>query len=133
MADPGALNKGKSHDPDNRNLVLPEHFRRPQSRPRDEWPMIPPAYYLVLDFGRLGRESVINWEDCSREAAVLRILHGDYGGRLLEVHCIDRDAMTWMDVTEEIARDVWDRLEDHPSPPLVEFLEEKLGLVRGLS
>ena len=95
--------------------------------------MIPAVYYLVLDFGRAGRETVIDWEDCSKENAILRVLRGDYVGTLVNVHCIDRDAMTWMDVTEEIAREVWDRLEDHPSPPLVEFLENSLGLVRGLA
>ena len=95
--------------------------------------MIPPTYYLKLDFGNLGRESVIDWEDASRESVILRILNGDYRGRLMAVHCIDRDANRWDDVTEDIARDVWDRLRDRPHIELIEFLENALGLVRGIA
>lgn len=93
--------------------------------------MIPPTYYLKLDFGRLGRESVINWERATREDVILDILDGDHGGKLLAVHCIDRDANRWDDVTEEIAREVFERLTERPRADLLDFLEDKLGLVRG--
>lgn len=95
--------------------------------------MIPPTYYLVLDFGRAGRESVINWERSTKEDVIYDILSGDHGGRLYEVHCIDRDVNRWDDVTEEIAREVWDRITDRPRVELIEFLEDKLGLVKGIA
>ena len=95
--------------------------------------MIPSRYFLQLDFGRSGRESIINYEDCSRESVVLSILHRDYSGKLLDVYCWEPDEDRCSNVSEDIAAEVFERLSDHPHEDLTEFLETKLWLVRGVA
>lgn len=90
---------------------------------------IPEAFYLVLDYGKRGRESIINWERCSKRDVIDDILRGDYGGMLADVCCIDREDGRWSDVSEDIAREILDGLDTPPSPELFEFLERQLGSV----
>ena len=95
--------------------------------------MIPPIYFLKCDFGNAGRESIINYEDCSRESITLQIMRGDFGGKLMDVFCWEQDDDSVWNVSEDIAREIWDRLAERPTGDLLEFLEEKLGLVRGIA
>lgn len=88
---------------------------------------IPEAFYLVLDFGKRGRETIIDWERCSKSDIIDDIIKGDYGGKLIEVGCIDRSAGRWWDVSEDIAREVLDKLDTDPQGDLFEFLERQLG------
>lgn len=88
---------------------------------------IPETYYIVVDHGRLGRETVIDWEACTKRDAILAIVSGELRGRPLEVHCIDRDGGTWRDVSEDIARDIVEGLDEIPSGVLFDFLENALG------
>ena len=87
---------------------------------------IPETYYIVCDYGKNGRESIINWEDCSKQAAILAITRGQCETPL-EVHCIDRNDGTWRDVSEDIARDIAGDLREYPEGNLCDFLETHLG------
>lgn len=91
--------------------------------------MVPEAFYLVLDYGKRGRESIINWDACSKRDVIDTIKRGDYRGLLTEVHCIDREGGRWSDASEDIAREILDGLDTPPSPELFEFLERQLGSV----
>lgn len=88
---------------------------------------IPDTYYLVCDFGKAGRETVIDWEANSKADILRKIATQDYQGQLLEVHCISRDDGTWSDVSEDIAHDVLDALDCEPQGDLYDFLENALG------
>ena len=71
---------------------------------------IPEVFYIVADFGRLGRETVIDWEACTKRDIIDALIRGE-PDRPLEVHCIDREGKTWTDVSEEIAQEVVDQLD----------------------
>ena len=86
------------------------------------------TYYLVCDFGKAGRETIIDWEACAKTDILRKIASQDYQGQLLEVHCISRDDGTWSDVSEDIARDVIDALDHEPDGDLLDFLESELGV-----
>ena len=87
---------------------------------------IPEAYYVIEDHGRLGRETVIDWENCSKENIIDALLSGQYT-RPIEVHVIDRNVGRWQDVTQEIAQEIIDRLDYEPSGGLFDFCEHALG------
>ena len=91
---------------------------------------IPEVFYLVLDFGKIGRETVIDWEHCSKADIMGKILSGDYGGSLLAVHCIDREFGLWHDVSEDIAQELCDDLNYEPHPDLLNWLQDQLGFQR---
>jgi hypothetical protein len=95
--------------------------------------MIPARYFLQCDFGPRGRESIIDYEDCSKETIILNILRREYGGRLMEVFCWEPDDNLCTNVSEDMARELFDRIIDQPHDDLIDFLEIKLGLVRGVS
>ena len=87
---------------------------------------IPDAYYVVCDHGRLGRETIIDWENCSKRDVIAALLRGEYD-RPIEVHCIDRDNGRWFDMSQEIAQEVIDQLDHEPAGGLFDFLEGALG------
>ena len=89
---------------------------------------IPDTYYVVCDYGRLGRESIINWEDCSKQAVILGLMRGEYKCPI-EVHCIDRNDGTWRDVSEDIAREIMDG-SDEITPSVREYLERHVELTQ---
>jgi len=43
---------------------------------------IPEAFFIVADFGKLGRETVIDWENCSRAEPVNKIFLNLFHSRL---------------------------------------------------
>ena len=88
---------------------------------------IPETYYVVEDHGRLGRETIIDWEHCSRSNIIDRLISGEYT-RPIEVHCIDREAGIWQDVSEDIATEVVENLQEEPKGALFDFLESVLGI-----
>ncbi len=87
---------------------------------------IPDAYYVIEDHGRLGRETVIDWEHCAKSEIIAALVAGEYT-RPIEVHCIDRNEGRWQDVTEIIAQDVIDALDHEPAGDLFGFLESTMG------
>lgn len=87
---------------------------------------IPEAFYIVADFGRLGRSSVIDWEHCTKQDMIAQLKSGEYD-KPLEVHCIDRDGGTWSDVSEDVAREILGELREEPTDGLLDFLENNLG------
>lgn len=87
---------------------------------------IPNTYYVVCDYGKLGRETIIDWENCSKQAIILGLIRGEYT-RPLEVHCIDHNDGTWRNVSEDIAQDIIDNHRDETAS-VFEFLEEHLGV-----
>lgn len=87
---------------------------------------IPDAYYVVCDHGRLGRETIIDWEHCSKQNIIDALVRGEYD-RPLEVHCIDRTANHWFDMSAEIADEVIQQLDHEPRGGLFDFLEGVLG------
>ena len=91
---------------------------------------IPLAYYLVMDFGKTGRETIINWEACDKLSILSAVVSGDFSGTLLEVHCIDRNDGTWADVSEDFAREALATavvlFEEVPSH-LRDFIDDKIG------
>lgn len=91
---------------------------------------IPEAYYLVLDYGRIGRESVIDWENADKETIIRRVVNGDYTGNLLAVHCIDMEFGLWSNVSEDIGQEIVDRLVETPHPDLFDWLENQFGCER---
>ncbi len=84
------------------------------------------AYFIMADLGKLGRETIIDWGDCSRESVILDLLRGEHD-RPLEVHCIDFDDKTCLPVSEDIAREVLSRLDHYPTGGLLDYLEQHLG------
>jgi hypothetical protein len=63
--------------------------------------MIPSTvYFIINDHGRAGRETVIDWESCSRQDAIYALLSGQYA-KPLAVGCIED--MHLRDVSEDIA------------------------------
>ena len=91
---------------------------------------IPDTYYLVCDFGKAGRETVINWEACSKADILQAALRGEYQGSLLEIHAIDRNDGRWSDVSEDMAREICGRVVDGepmPAGDLFDFCERYLG------
>lgn len=87
--------------------------------------IISDAYYLVLDYGKQGRETVIDWEACSKADILQKITRQDYNGQLLEVHCIDRNDGRWANVSEDVAREVCDA--GLPEGDAFQFCEQHLG------
>ena len=87
---------------------------------------IPDAYYVICDHGRLGRETIIDWENCSRQNIIDALVRGEYE-RPIEVHMIDRNDGRWQDVSEDIARETIGLLDHEPRGGLFDFLEDKLG------
>lgn len=87
---------------------------------------IPDAYLVVCDYGRKGRETIIDWEHCSKRDILDGLLSGQYE-RPIEVHCIDRNAGTWQDVSDLIAQDVIAALDHEPCGGLFDFCELHLG------
>ena len=67
--------------------------------------MTPAVYYVIDDHGRLGRETVIDWEACSKSDVIAALLSGQYD-KPIAVHCIEEDDNRWTDVSEDIARDL---------------------------
>ena len=84
------------------------------------------TYYVVCDYGKLGRETIINWEDDSKRSVLVGLERGEYK-KPIEVHCIDRNDGTWRDVSEDIAREVVAALQSFPDGDLFDFLENHLG------
>ena len=84
------------------------------------------CYFVVCDYGKLGRESVINWERCSKENVIEDLLAGGLKNPI-EVHYIDREFGMWQDVTQEIAQEIIDRMDYEPKGALFDFLEGALG------
>mgnify|MGYP001617015045 CR=1 FL=1 len=64
---------------------------------------IPEVFYIVADHGRLGRETIINWEACTKQDAIDRL--GEYD-KPIAVQSIDREGNRWSDVSEDIALDI---------------------------
>jgi len=91
-----------------------------------------PIYYLYLDYGKAGRESVIDYERCFKSDVIDDILTNNYQGALLGVHCIDRDEGRWTDVSEDIAREIMDDLDFEPEGDLAEFLCREVGYTNRL-
>mgnify|MGYP001562951322 CR=1 FL=1 len=85
---------------------------------------IPEVYYIIADFGRLGRETVINWEACTKQDAINGL--GEYD-KPLTVHCIDMEGKRWSDVSEDIALEILHRIvsntEDNPRGGVRAFIE----------
>ena len=92
--------------------------------------MTPAVFYLVLDYGKAGRESVIDWENCSKNDILRAIICGDYNGKLIGVHRIERDDNLWTDVSEDMANEVFDALQFEPHQDLTSFLQNQLGFER---
>jgi hypothetical protein len=88
---------------------------------------IPATYYVIEDHGRLGRETVIDWEHCSKANIIDRLIAGEYT-RPIEVHCIDRELGQWSDVSQDIAQVIVEQLQEEPKGALFDFLEEALGM-----
>ncbi len=91
---------------------------------------IPEAYFLVLDFGKAGRETVINWESCSRSDVLTQIKRLDYHGSLLSVQHLIPEEGTIRDVSEDFAQAVIDGVadgDDFPIGDLFDFCENALG------
>ena len=87
---------------------------------------IPEVFYVVADHGRIGRESIINWERCSRADVIDDLIRGEHT-RPLEVHCIDREAGRWEDCSLDIADAILLQLSEEPAGALLDFLEQHLG------
>jgi len=87
---------------------------------------IPDVYLVVEDHGKRGRETIIDWENCSKQNIIDALLSGQYT-RPIEVHCIDRNIGRWQNVTQEIAQDIIDTLDHEPSGALFDFCEHALG------
>lgn len=99
--------------------------------------MIPLLYGIVSDYGRNGRAlNEVCLETASKENVILQIIRGDYGGTLLEIWCLDRDCSSLTDASEDIARDVLHaaaELGETLSAKTIDWIEDKLGLVRGVA
>jgi len=90
---------------------------------------IPEVYYVITDHGRRGRETIIDWEACSKRDVIEALVTGQYD-RPLEVHCIDREGRRWADVSEDIAREICSRVVDGDPMPVggvFDFCEQHLG------
>lgn len=91
--------------------------------------MIPEAYFTVIDYGPRGRESIINWERCSKADLIADILSGEVEPNMIGglFHLIPSEG-TCRDVTEDLAREIATKhLDETPSYELLTFLEQHLG------
>ncbi len=88
---------------------------------------IPEVFYIVADFGKLGRETVINWEACTKRDVIDALIHGEPDNPIA-VHCVNMEDKRWADVSEDIAREIVDGLTEYPEDGgLYDFLEDHLG------
>lgn len=99
--------------------------------------MIPLLYGIVSDYGRNGRAlNEVCLENAGREQIVLQVMRGDYGGKLLEIWCLDRDSSSLTDASEEIAHAVLETAAEWGetlSLKTIEWIEDTLGLIAGVA